>query len=59
MSKATESTPGKGLTRWELNIWSKFLVNIEKANSKKEIAKSHKLKGKRRIICISRELSEL
>ena len=39
MSKATESTPGKGLTRWELNIWSKFLVNIEKANSKKEIAK--------------------
>ncbi len=38
MSKATESNPGKGLTRWEMNVWSKFLGNIEKANSKKEIA---------------------
>ncbi|MEK7547052.1 MAG: Trp family transcriptional regulator [Patescibacteria group bacterium] len=38
MNKISEFEPGRGLTRWEENVWSKFLDNIEKASSKKEIA---------------------
>lgn len=38
MKKIYESKPEKELTRREIDMWSKFLDNIEKANSKKEIA---------------------
>ena len=38
MKRSCKSMSGKELTRWEMNIWSKFLDNIEKVASRKEIA---------------------